>query len=413
MTGLQRDISEALSARPRLADEKYFTGKVLKTDTGDVEVTPQMAKQIYRYLAKNDYTDNDDKITHRYHDAKNEGQLAELPIELAVYREQVIQLIDSVFSEAQLPIDNDRNAKANPLNANFDKKEFRELWQRINKKAVYTVEFATPELIAKCIAELDKALRVSALQYTIKQGEQLEEATYDAVKQGEAFKLTRTATETNNASVQSAVKYDLIGKLTNETQLTRQTIASILMGINKVVFGQFKMNPEAFIANAARLINEQKATVIVEHLSYDPIAETHSLDIFTQEKPKGDLTKAGDKLNRHIYDYVLTDSKTERHFVQELDTSTEVVVYAKLPKGFFIPTPVGHYNPDWAIAFKEGSVKHIYFIAETKGSLSSLELREVEHCKIQCARKFFAKITSEQVSYEVVDSYGKLMEWVT
>lgn len=177
-------------------------------------------------------------------------------------------------------------------------------------------------------------------------------------------------------------------------------------------FSQYPTNPEDFIAKATRLINEQKATVIVEHLAYDTIAETHSLDIFTQEKRTVDLSKAGDKLNRHIYDYAFTDSNTERTFVKELDTSAEVVVYAKLPKGFFIPTPVGDYNPDWAISFKEGTVKHIYFIAETKGSMQSMELREIEQCKIKCAKKFFSKITSEQVKYGVVDSYGKLMELV-
>jgi type III restriction enzyme len=204
----------------------------------------------------------------------------------------------------------------------------------------------------------------------------------------------------------------LIGKLTEETKLTRQTITRILQGIKLPVFSQYQTNPEDFIAKAARLINEQKATVIVEHLSYDTIADTHSLDIFTQEKPRADFSKAGEKLNRHIYDYVFTDSKVERDFVQQLDTSEEVVVYAKLPRGFFIPTPVGDYNPDWAISFKEGSVKHIYFIAETKGSISSMELREIEKSKIQCARKFFSTITSEQVKYGVVESYGKLMDLV-
>lgn len=208
------------------------------------------------------------------------------------------------------------------------------------------------------------------------------------------------------------MKYDLIGKLTEATQLTRKTVGSILQGMRLDRFSQFTINLEDFIAKTARLINEQKATVIIEHLTYDEIADSHSLDIFTQDKQKIDLSKAGEKLNRHIYDYVITDSKIEREFAKKLDTSEEVVVYAKLPKGFFIPTPVGEYNPDWAISFKEGTVKHIYFIAETKGSMSSMELRAIEKSKIECARKFFSKITSEQVKYDVVDNYGKLMELV-
>jgi len=412
VTALQRDIGDSLSARPRLADEAYFTGKVLKTASGELAVTPQMATKIYRYLNKNDYTDDDKRITQVYHDARKGDTLAELPPELAPHADQVFQLVDSIFSDTQLPaIEDERKTQTNPLNANFDKKEFRELWQRINHKAVYSVDFDTKELIDKCISALDKELKVSPLQYNVVYGEQTDQASYDSVKQGGAFWLRESETITNKASVHSAVKYDLIGKLTEDTTLTRRTIAAILKGINVAVFSQYRSNPEDFINKATRLIKEQKATVIVEHLSYDRIADTFNTAIFTQEKQKDDFGKAY-KAHRHVFDYVFTDSKNERAFVEELDTSAEVVVYAKLPRGFFIPTPVGDYHPDWAIAFKQGTVKHVYFVAETKGSLSSLELREIEKRKIDCARKFFTKITSDQVKYDVVNNFGKLMEIV-
>jgi len=412
VTALQRDISEGLSERPRVADESYFTGKVLKTTAGDVEVTPQLAKQIYKYLLKNDYTDDKDRVADAYHEAKKEGALAALPPELVAHADAVFGLIDSVFSDSKLPdIGDDRKAKTNPLNANFDKAEFKALWNRINRKAAYTVEFETPELVAKCVKALEAELKVSPMQYTIVSGEQTDTATYDGIRQGDSFKVTESTTDFHRASAHSAVKYDLIGRLAGETQLTRTTVASILQGINKAVFSQYRTNPEDFMQKAARLMNEQKATVIVEHIAYDPTGDTHSMDIFTQDKAKEDFGKAV-KANHHIYDYVFTDSKNERDFVRELDASTEVVVYAKLPRGFFIPTPVGNYNPDWAIAFQEGKVKHVYFVAETKGSMSSMDLRKIEENKIECARKFFAKITSDQVKYDVVDGYGKLMELV-
>lgn len=121
-------------------------------------------------------------------------------------------------------------------------------------------------------------------------------------------------------------------------------------------------------------------------------------------------------LNHHVYDYCVTESDVERRFVDNLDTSNEVVVYAKLPRGFLIRTPVGDYNPDWAISFKQGSVKHIYFIAETKGSMSSMKLREIEKTKIECARRFFEEINerieSEKVKFDVVTDYAKLMDLV-
>ena len=409
---LQREISESLSARPRKADEAYFTGKILPTPAGDVAVTPQLARQIYRYLVKNDYTDDNDAITATYHEAKKNDTLAALPPELALYASQIAQLIDSVFSDAALPdIDNGRKGKPNPLNKNLEKAEFKALWEKINRKAAYTVHFETAELIKKCVTTLDKELHVTQLQYTVERGEQSDSVSYDDLQNGQSFTIKEHATGFLKSSVYSAVKYDLIGKLAADTKLTRSTVAEILKGINKIAFSQYRQNPEDFMQKTARMINEQKATMVVEHLTYSPVEDRYELnDIFTVDK-QHDFSRAI-KTDQHVYDYVFTDSKTEKSFVTELDKSTEVVVYAKLPKGFFIPTPVGNYNPDWAIAFKEGTVKHIYFVAETKGSMSTMELREIEKCKISCARKFFAGITTDQVKYDVVSDYAKLMDIV-
>ena len=415
---LQREISESISARPRKADEAFFTGKVITTKTGTVEITPVMAKQIYKYLLKNDYTDDADQVAAAYHEAKAAGTLATLPPELVPHAEQIFGLIDSVFSESQLPVpENANKAKVNPINdANFQKKEFKALWSRINRKAVYRVEFDSNELITNSIEALNERLEVTPLQYTIHAGIQNDAITDDQLKHGDSFHLTGTNVETHNASVHSMVTYDLLGKLAENTQLTRKTIAAILGGINAGSFAQFKENPEQFIAEASRLINEQKAATVVERLSYDAVEDSHDIGIFTASQTKYDFTHAGNKLEKHIYDYVVTDSKVERNFVTELDTSDDVVVYAKLPKGFFIPTPVGNYNPDWAISFKDGKVKHIYFVAETKGSLSTLDLRGIENNKIECARKFFdmlnKKHEAKNVKYDVVTSFGKLMEVV-
>lgn len=417
VAALQDDISKSLSARPRVADKAYFTGKTLSTAEGPLTVSDDQATDIEFYLIQNGYVDKKRAITEKYHQAKKDGALAELPEELQLYTDQVFQLIDSVFSESQLPdIGDDRKPKKNPLNANFDKQEFKALWSRINRKAAYSVDFDSDELVQKAVKELDASLHVTPLQYTIQAGEQVDQVTDEALKRGDSFKISETEIEYNKQSIHSAVKYDLIGKLAEGTQLTRRTVTEILKGINAAVFAQFRTNPESFIAEAVRLINEQKATVIIEHLAYDPVEDTFDLDIFTAGQSKQDFSNAGDKLQRHIYDYVVTDSKVEREFVKELDTANEVVVYAKLPRGFLIPTPVGDYNPDWAISFKEGAVKHIYFVAETKGSMSSMDLREIEKTKIQCARKFFdqmnRRFASENVKYDVVDSFGKLMEVV-
>lgn len=422
VAALQKDISESLSARPRVADKAFFTGKMVTTTAGLVSVTEDQATDIEFYLIQNGYVDKKRYVTEKYHQAKKDGTLAALPDELAPLGEQVFKLVDSVFSENQMPeISDDRRPKKNPLNANFEKQEFKELWDRINRKAAYSVEFDSAELIEKAVNSLndkDTGLRVTPLHYTIELGEQNAVVTYDGVKSGASFVLKDSITEKSRASVHSAVKYDLIGKLAEGTDLTRRTVAEILKGLNAAVFAQFKTNPESFIAEAIRLINEQKATVIIEHLAYDPVEDKYDLDIFTAGQTKQDFSNAVKTPKHNIYDYVLPDSgsKPERNFAEALEASDEVIVYAKLPRGFLIPTPVGDYNPDWAIAFKEGSVKHIYFVAETKGSMSSMDLREIEKTKIKCARKFFEEMNHrfapENVKYDVVDSFGRLMELV-
>ena len=415
VSGLQKEISDTLSARPRQATEAYFTGKTIVTDAGPVEITPALAKQIYRYLVKNDYTDDADQIAGTYHEAKEAGTLADLPEDLKPYATEVFQLIDTVFSDAQLPkVEDGRKPKTNPLNANFEKKEFQELWTRINQKAVYRVEFDSSELVRKCIGALDSQLRVTPLQYTVQVGVQQDGLTDDQLKTGDCFQVTGTSTE-QGGSVHSLVRYDLVGKVAENARLTRATAAAILTGIEPNVFAQFKQNPEHFIAEASRLIAEQKATMIIERLDYDAVTDRYGVDIFTANQTGQDFSRAM-KMKNHVHDYVVTDSDVEKRFVEELDTSSEVVVYAKLPRGFLIPTPVGDYNPDWAISFKQGSVKHIYFVAETKGSMSTMKLREIERTKIECARKFFAEISEgaegDRVKYDVVTDYAKLMDIV-
>ncbi len=173
----------------------------------------------------------------------------------------------------------------------------------------------------------------------------------------------------------------------------------------------YQNNPEEFISKVSRLIKEQKATMIVEHISYDELEEKYDTSIFTAEK-HSTLDKAFEA-KKHIQPYVFTDGiaekSVERRFAEDLDGAEEVAVYAKLPRGFSIPTPVGNYSPDWAIAFKAGSVKHIFFIAETKGTMESLQLRPIEKAKISCARKLFNEISTENVVYHDVDSYQSLL----
>lgn len=414
--GLQKEIAETLSARPRKAKIAYFIGKIVENADGDEHLlTEEDAKRLHHWLAVNEFIDYDDEVTDKWKERSELEDMPEIPDSLAPYHYQVAALVDSLVAEIPLPVDG-RKPKRIPLNEkNFARKEFQELWHRINHRAVYQVEFDSQELITKAIKALNQKLAVDPLSYLLEEGVQRSRIEAEDLAQGSGFAVQKRRTQTV-ASAGSQVRYDLIGEVAEKTQLTRRTVAAILTGIAPTTFSLYRRNPEQFITRSSALVNEQKATMIVEHLAYDTLEETFDAAIFTENQAKEDMSKAGEKLKKHVYDYVVTDSKVERRFVADLDASSEVAVYAKLPRGFFIPTPVGNYNPDWAIAFTEGSVKHVYFVAETKGSLSTLQLKGTEQAKIECARRFFRTVseqTQEEVVYDVVTDYDELMALVT
>ncbi|KAA6435960.1 restriction endonuclease subunit R [Agrococcus sediminis] len=416
VAGLQREIAESLSSRPRKATEKYFLGKTFTTPDGESQVEGKLAAAIMHHLIGSGYVDFDGLLTEQYHEDRAAG-LLNVPVTgpLVPHMDAIWPLVDALHVE--IPLSDGRAAKRIPLNvANFERREFQQLWSRINQKAAYQVEFDSAELVEHCIDALDKHLKVSPMQYVVRSGAQLEEIDADDLKAGSAFAAEKVETHLAVGVSGSEVQYDLLGEMAERVELTRRTVSAILRGIRPSTFAHFKSNPEQFLTEASRLINEQKAGVIVQHLTYHPLEARYDSSIFTDGQAKQDFAHAGSKLTKHVYDYVVTDSKVERAFVEDLDTSAEVAVYAKLPRGFVIPTPVGNYNPDWAIAFHDGSVKHIYFVAETKGSLSSLQLKGAEDAKIESARKFFEKLaemSDGSIRYGVATDYGDLMQLVS
>ena len=286
---------------------------------------------------------------------------------------------------------------------------------KINSKSVYVVDFDTDELVKKAIASLDKKLRVSKIYFKVETGAMEQINSKEELTSGASFVKEESASYGNIIAASSNVKYDLIGKLVDETGLTRKAIIQILQGIQPAVFNQFKDNPEEFIIKAAALINDEKATAIIEHITYDVIDEKYGTEIFTEPTIKGRLGVNAMKSKKHLYDHIVYDSTNELNFAQELDVSSNVAVYVKLPDGFYISTPVGKYNPDWAIAFYEGTVKHIYFVAETKGTLDTLQMNHIspiEQAKIDCAREHFKALSNGEVVYDVVDNYKALLEKV-
>lgn len=414
--GLQSEIAEAVADRPRAITVDLFVGKVIKDSSGHEQVIDKdIADAIMYDLIINRYIDKKGALTDKYYEEKANGTL-QVAEEVADCAASVVEIIGSIYDPKTMQPE---NARSNNVELHVDEEkiampEFKALWSKINAKSVYIVDFDTDELVQKAIASLDAKLRVAKIFFKVESGVMEEIKSKEALESGAAFiKETSASYGTQTRiSVNSSVKYDLVGKLVEETKLTRKDIIAILRGIQKPVFEQFKDNPEEFIIKAAALINDEKATAIIQHITYDVLDERYGTEVFTDPTIRGKLGVNTMKAKKHLYDHVVFDSTNERDFAAELDTNTDVAVYVKLPDGFYISTPVGHYNPDWAIAFYEGKVKHIYFVAETKGSMSSMQLRLIEESKIHCAREHFKAISSDSVVYDVVDSYQSLLNKV-
>lgn len=412
--GLQTELADAVADRPKAVTRDLFVDKLVKDNQGnEFIITSDVASAIHFDLIVNGYINKLGELTDKYYEDKANGDIkvAEEAKDIAA---GVIEIIDSIYdSKAMQP----ENARSNNVELQVDdeklnSKEFKALWSKINAKSVYVVDFDTDELVRKSIASLDSKLRVAKIYFRMETGAMDSIKSKEDLAAGTSFVKEESGSYGVKVAANSNVKYDLIGKLVDETGLTRKAIIAILQGIQPAVFDQFKDNPEEFISKAAQLINDQKATAIIEHITYDVLDEQYGTDIFTDPTIKGKLGVNAMKAKKHLYDHIVYDSSNERDFATDLDTNTNVAAYVKLPDGFYISTPVGHYNPDWAIAFYEGSVKHIYFVAETKGSMNSMQLRLIEESKIHCAREHFKAISGDNVVYDVVDSYTSLMEKV-
>lgn len=411
--GLQTELAEVVADRPRMVTIDLFKNKVIKDASGAEQVVDiELAQSIYEGLITSGYVKKG-ILTDKYYEDKKTGSI-EIAEEAADCKESVIGILDSIYdSRAMQP----ENARKNNVELKLDKAklglpEFQKLWSNINAKSVYVVEFDQDELINKSITALNRDLRISKIFFKVETGTMTDIQSREQLQQGAAFFKEENEVYKAELSSSTAVKYDLVGKVVAETGLTRKAVVSVLRGIDKVVFSQFANNPEEFIIKASQIINEQKATTIIQHITYNKLDSVYDTTIFTEPTLKGQLGVNAMAANKHLYDHILYDSTNEKTFAESVDTSNEVAVYVKLPKGFFISTPVGKYNPDWAIAFHEGKVKHIYFVAETKGSMSSMQLREIEKAKIHCAREHFKAISTNSVVYDVVDSYTALLDKV-
>lgn len=414
--GLQTELADAVVGRPVAVTADLFKGKVITDIKGNEQVVDrELAQAIHFDLIVNGYIDKKGILTDKYYTDKANGEI-KVAEEVADSRDAIINILDSVYDSRAMQPENarDKNVELQVDPEKLAMPEFKALWQRISPKSVYVVDFDTDELVKKSIDAINQKLHVSKVFFKVETGTMEEIKSRDELLEGSAFSKSKSSTYDSSKRIHTnnSVKYDLVGKIVSETGLTRKAVVEILVGIEKTVFDQFAYNPEEFIIKASDLINDEKATAIVQHITYNVLNKHYDTDIFTEPTIKGKLGTNVMKAQRHLYDHIVYDSTNERDFASDLDTNTNIAVYVKLPDSFYIATPVGKYNPDWAIAFYEGAVKHIYFVAETKGSMSSMQLRLIEESKIHCAREHFKAISNGNVVYDVVDSYQTLLNKV-
>ncbi len=414
--GLQTEMAEAVADRPVAVTADLFKDKVLTDANGNEQIVDgELAQAICFELIVNGYIDKKGALTDKYYADKANGEI-KVAEEVAGSSGSIMDILDSVYDSRAMQPENarDKNVELQVDPEKLAMPEFKALWQRISPKSVYVVDFDTDELVRKSIDAINRKLFIPKVFFKVETGVMEEIKSKDELLEGGAFEKTRSSTYDNSKRIRvnNSVKYDLVGKIVGETGLTRKAVVEILVGIEKTVFDQFAYNPEEFIIKASDLINDEKATAIVQHITYNMLDERYVTKIFTEPTIKGRLGVNAMKAQRHLYDHIIYDSTNERDFASDMDTSADVAVYVKLPDSFYIATPVGKYNPDWAIAFYEGAVKHIYFVAETKGSMSSLQLRSIEESKIHCAREHFKAISNDNVVYDVIDSYQALLDRV-
>jgi type III restriction enzyme len=407
--GLQSEIAATLKDRPQKVEVKLFAGKVLKNDKGqELRIDDIQAQMLNNTLMFERIADVKGNITEIGKELIEQGKVP-LPENLEPFRDSITQILKSVYTGESFLPENERQTVVLNTNHNFNKKEFQALWEKINLKTVYEVKFDTDKLIKDSKILINAQLNIGDRVYEVKTGE-LQDGTKEQMEEGNLVRESaRQYLKVKNDLYTNTV-YDIVGEIEVHTNLTRRTIVEILKSIKEEKFLLLHKNPEEFIVRCSKLINEAKASLIINNIIYYKTEEKHDAKtVFTNDKS---ALRNSDLLKKHIYDYLTSDSKIESEFAKALENSTEVVVYAKLPKSFYVSTPVANYSPDWAIVFDKDAVRHIYFVTETKGSDSDMDLREIEKLKIHCATEHFKEISGQEVRFEKVSSYEKLMQIV-
>lgn len=414
---LQSEIADAIKSRPKLVEPKLFEGQELVIKDKNEEIIDSMvidnaqAAEIWVNLNNGNLITKDKQVSDSFQELSDTEQATAvqdtLDEKFQAFAIPIQNLMNSVYNPENFPVENENRRTTLKLDRKkYASSAFKELWSKINHKSYYTVDFDDQEIIDNSIHRINQNLTVAALKAHITEGN-------IQINDTEARFVVDNKHTTNIDEPVNLIKYDLIGEVAQNCGLLRKTIGHILTGIQDEQFAKYKSNPENFITQISSIINAVKAHNIISHIVYNKLDEVWNKEaIFANSDIQGIMEQNVFTAKKHLYNKVRVDSAVERRFANDLDVEQNVEMYVKLPGGFYINTPVGKYNPDWAIILNEPDQKHVYFVAETKGVSENIELnlKGVENAKIESARQHFKVISNNEVTYDVVDSYGKMMD---
>ncbi|MFA7220878.1 MAG: restriction endonuclease subunit R, partial [Synergistaceae bacterium] len=399
---LQKEIEEEEGIKFGIVEKHSFANITVGTESGGHEyLNQEKSEKIWSYLKEKSYIDVNGKVTDSLKADLKDGKV-KLPEEYKEAELQVIQIIKKIAGSLNIKNADDKQlVKINKRR--FLSPEFKELWDRVKYKTTFSVNFDTEELVKVCSEEIKNNLRVdkakmiySKAKIEINKGGAMSEESdrYGVVVEDMAYELP-----------------DIITYLQNETKLTRKTIVRILKESEKL--GDFKNNPQKFMDEVSSIIQRKMNYLIVDGIKYEKLGddEFYAQELFKNEELFGYLTKNMIESEKSVYEYVVYDSDVEEEFAKKLEGNNRIKVYAKLPSWFKIETPIGDYNPDWAVLVEKDNEEKLYFVIETKGKIEPEELRGREDKKIKCGIKHFEAIGND-AQFQVCKDFNDFIEGI-
>ena len=396
---LQKEYEEDGTLKFGIVEKHTFANIVIRKDGENKYLEQQGSEKIWNHLKNESYIDAKGKVTEKLKIALKE-ETFELLEEFNDIKLQVVNVLKKLAGS--LNIKNANEKVTVTLNKQrYLSPEFKELWDKVKYKTTFSVDFDTKELIKVCVDEIKKNVNIDVIK------QQYSKANLDYTKAGIAAKETD---KYNEKSVATKFKLpDIITYLQNATQLTRRTIVEILKQSGKLQ--DFKNNPQKFMDEVSEIIQRKMRYLIVDGIKYEKLGdeEYYAQELFEDEELHGYLSKNMLESNKSVYDYVVYDSDVESSFAQAMEKNARVKVYAKLPGWFTIDTPLGKYNPDWAVFIEKNNEEKLFFVFETKGSIISEDLRAKEEAKIICGEKHFEALNTG-VQFKPKDKFDSVID---